>query len=115
MTEQNQQPAHMGGYPPYVPAAYHQNDEIDLKELFIALWNGKVTIIVTTVLFAVVAVVYALTAQQWWSSKAKVTEPQLQNMAAYTRQINKFQSVLANNKDLAMLTDPETLFKPDFR
>lgn len=111
MTEHNQQPTHAGSYTPQFPASHHQSDEIDLMDLFIALWKGKVTIIISTVLFSVVAVVYALTAQQWWSSKAKVTEPQLQNMAAYTRQINKFQSVLANNKDLAMLAKSETLFK----
>lgn len=93
MTEQNQQPAHFGVNPPQLPASYHQNDEIDLKELFVALWNGKVTIIVTTVLFAVVAVAYALTAQQWWSSKAKVTEPQLQDMSAYQQQVKQFQPV----------------------
>lgn len=93
MTEQNPQPAHFGAYPPQVPASYHQNDEIDLKELFVALWNGKVTIIITTVLFAVVAVAYALTAQQWWSSKAKVSSAQLQDMAAYQKQVKQFQPV----------------------
>ncbi len=71
MTEQNQHPSQGGAYPPQVPASYHQNDEIDLKELVIALWNGKVTIIITTVLFAVVAVIYALTAQQWWCCPAR--------------------------------------------
>ncbi|MFV0469663.1 MAG: LPS O-antigen chain length determinant protein WzzB [Dysgonomonas sp.] len=93
MTEQNQQPAHFGGNAPQVPASYHQNDEIDLKELFIALWNGKVTIIVTTVLFALVTVAYALMAQQWWSSKAKVSSAQLQDMAAYQKQVKKFQPI----------------------
>ncbi|PNH80571.1 LPS O-antigen chain length determinant protein WzzB [Vibrio diazotrophicus] len=93
MTEQNQQPTQFGIYPPQVPAAYQQNDEIDLKDLFIALWNGKLTIIITTVLFAVVAVAYALMAQQWWSSKAKVSQPQLQDIAAYQQQVKQFQPI----------------------
>lgn len=93
MTEQNQQPTQMGSYPPQLPASYLQSDEIDLKELFIALWNGKLTIIVTTVLFAVVAVAYALMAQEWWSSKAKVSKPQLQDMAAYQQQVKQFQPI----------------------
>lgn len=92
MTGQNQQPAHSGAYP-QVPASYHQDDEIDLKELFVALWNGKVTIIITTVLFAVAAVAYALMTQQWWSSKAKVSAAQLQDMAAYQQQVKQFQPV----------------------
>lgn len=120
MTEQSQQPAHFGGNAPQVPASYHQNDEIDLKELFIALWNGKVTIIVTTVLFSVVAVAYALMAQQWWSSTAKIAEPQPQDMAAYRQQVKQFQPVfdiyqedgtVLVSEELDDLVDPETLFR----
>jgi LPS O-antigen subunit length determinant protein (WzzB/FepE family) len=120
VTEQSQQPAHFGGNAPQVPASYHQNDEIDLKELFIALWNGKVTIIVTTVLFSVVAVAYALMAQQWWSSTAKIAEPQPQDMAAYRQQVKQFQPVfdiyqedgtVLVSEELDDLVDPETLFR----
>ncbi len=120
MTEQNQRRAQRGGYPPHVPASYHQNDEIDLKELVIALWNGKLTIIITTVLFAVIAVVYALTAQQWWSSKAKIAQPQLQDMSTYQQQVKQFQPVfdiyqedgtVLVSKELNDFVDPEVLFQ----
>ncbi|WP_372171013.1 Wzz/FepE/Etk N-terminal domain-containing protein, partial [Vibrio sp. 10N.222.49.C9] len=37
--------------------AYYQDDEIDLRELFIALWKGKILIVATTFIFAAVAVV----------------------------------------------------------
>ena len=35
-------------------------DEIDLRELFDALWSGKIKIIVITAVFAVASVIYAL-------------------------------------------------------
>lgn len=47
---------------PYPPEYYanQYDDEIDLKELFIALWKGKWLIILTTIVFAAGAVAYAL-------------------------------------------------------
>jgi uncharacterized protein involved in exopolysaccharide biosynthesis len=38
----------------------HYDDEIDLRELFTALWAGKVMIVAITVVFAISAVIYAL-------------------------------------------------------
>lgn len=43
-------------YPPNSPA----DDEIDLKELFSALWQGKWIIIAATTFFAVVSIIYAI-------------------------------------------------------
>nr|WP_253825800.1 Wzz/FepE/Etk N-terminal domain-containing protein [Vibrio sp. RE86] len=80
-------------YSPQVPNSFHNNDEIDLRELFKALWDGKLIIVATTVLFAVGAVLFALNSQEWWSSKAKVTQPQLQDMSAYQQQVKQFQPV----------------------
>lgn len=93
LTEQNKRPAQVGGYPPAVPGSYHQSDEIDLRELFLALWKGKLTIIISTVSFTVIAVAYALMAQQWWSSTAKISQPQLHDMAAYQQQVKQYQPV----------------------
>ncbi|MDW2092037.1 Wzz/FepE/Etk N-terminal domain-containing protein [Vibrio sp. 1865] len=45
-------------YLPYPPQP--ADDEIDLRELFKALWKGKLTIIATTFAFAVGSVLYAL-------------------------------------------------------
>jgi uncharacterized protein involved in exopolysaccharide biosynthesis len=38
----------------------YDDDDIDLRELFAALWSGKLTIIIATVMAAVIAVSYAL-------------------------------------------------------
>lgn len=95
------------------------NDEIDLKELFTALWQGKWWVIGFTILGAALAITYALTAQQWWSSKALVAMPQQQDVAQYRQQVKQFQPVfdiyqddgtVLVSEELDDLVDPEILF-----
>jgi uncharacterized protein involved in exopolysaccharide biosynthesis len=48
-------------YPKQLPPQFAQHDdEIDLKELFLALWKGKWIIVATTFVFAVGAVLFAI-------------------------------------------------------
>ncbi len=107
---------------PSIPAYYvpPKNDEIDLRELFNALWQGKVWIIALTMLCSIVAVIYALTAQEWWSSKARIMEPQIQNFSAYQQQVKQFQPIfdiyqddgtVLVSKSLDSLVDPTILFQ----
>nr|ADF80945.1 chain length determinant protein [Vibrio cholerae] len=77
--------------PQYPHYAYPANDEIDLKELFAALWQGKWLIIMTTLFCSVITIGYALTAQEWWSAKATVSQPQLQNITAYQQAVKRYQ------------------------
>lgn len=77
--------------PQYPNYAYHADDEIDLKELFSALWKGKWLITTTTFLFSLAAIGYALTTQEWWSAKATVSQPQLQNITAYQQAVKRYQ------------------------
>ena len=97
-----------------------RDDEIDLKELFIALWQGKYIIIASTVLCAVIAVFYALYAKQTWTTQAIVTEPQVSDFASYQKLVNDYQpifdvyqedgTVLVSEK-LDDFLDPENLFQ----
>ncbi|WP_346780434.1 Wzz/FepE/Etk N-terminal domain-containing protein [Vibrio sp. 1180_3] len=105
---------------PQIPSFYEQTDEIDLKELFIALWQGKLTIIFTTLVFAVGAITYALTAQEWWSSSAKIAVPQVQNFTEYQSQVKQYQPIfdvyqedgtILVNDFLDGLIDSEILFQ----
>ena len=57
-------------YLPYPPNPQHGDDEIDLLELFKALWKGKWIIIATTFVFAVGAVLYALSIPNIYKSDA---------------------------------------------
>ncbi|MDE1220591.1 Wzz/FepE/Etk N-terminal domain-containing protein [Vibrio aestuarianus] len=111
----NQNPPH-----PQIPSFYEQNDEIDLKELFIALWQGKWIIILTTLVFTIGAITYALTAQEWWSSSAKIAVPQVQDFKNYQSQVKQYQPIFDVYQDdgtilvndfLDRLIEPEALFQ----
>ncbi|WP_114772725.1 LPS O-antigen chain length determinant protein WzzB [Vibrio cholerae] len=106
--------------PQYQHYAYPANDEIDLKELFSALWQGKWLIIMTTLLFSVAAIGYALTSQEWWSAKATVSQPQLQGIASYQQAVKRYQPLfdvyqedgsIIVSEALDLLIDPEVIFK----
>ena len=47
-----------------------QDDEIDLRELFCALWSGKIWIFLSTSICAVLAVVYALSVKPEYEAKS---------------------------------------------
>ncbi|ENM3792736.1 LPS O-antigen chain length determinant protein WzzB [Vibrio cholerae] len=106
--------------PQYPHYAYPANDEIDLKELFAALWQGKWLIIIITLLFSVAAIGYALTAQEWWSAKATVSQPQLQGIASYQQAVKRYQplfdvyqengTIIVSNT-LDSLIDPKLIFQ----
>lgn len=99
---------------------YSANDEFDLRELFKALWDGKLIIILVTTLFAASSIVFALSAQEWWSSNAKITQAQPQNLAEYQQQVKQFQPVfniyqedgtVLVSKELDRLVDSKVLFQ----
>ena len=62
---------------PYPPNyQYHApvsgDDEIDLKELFVAVWQGKWIILLTTIVFAAGGVMFALSQPNTYQSSAKL-------------------------------------------
>ncbi|MGR2962881.1 Wzz/FepE/Etk N-terminal domain-containing protein [Vibrio vulnificus] len=57
-------------YLPYPPQSQSTGDEIDLRELFKALWKGKWIIIATTFVFAIGSVLYALSLPNIYKSDA---------------------------------------------
>lgn len=66
-------------YLPYPPNLQHGNDEIDLRELFKALWKGKWIIIATTFVFAVGAVLYALSLPNIYKADALLAPAESSN------------------------------------
>ena len=79
MTQENQQnpnnqppaPYGPGQYPPnYYNAPYQQDDEIDLRELFGIIWDGKWWIIAITFVFAVASVIYSLSLPDIYKAQA---------------------------------------------
>lgn len=67
-----------------------QNEEIDLFEVLMQLWRGKVVIISVMMLAIILATVYLLVAKQKWTSDAIVTYPDSGQIANY----NNAMSVL---------------------
>ena len=119
MSRQNQ-PLPNNDNLPQTPPSFHNNDEVDLKELAVALWGGKLIIALSAIVFALGAVAYAFTVQEWWSSKAKVIQPQDQDFAAYQNHVKQYQPVfnvfqddgtVLISKELERLTDTKLLFK----
>ncbi|MCP1338559.1 Wzz/FepE/Etk N-terminal domain-containing protein [Idiomarina sp. M1R2S28] len=79
MTQENQQnpnnqppaPYGSGQYPPnYYNAPYPQDDEIDLRELFGIIWDGKWIIIAITFVFAGASVIYSLSLPNIYKAEA---------------------------------------------
>nr|WP_246847446.1 Wzz/FepE/Etk N-terminal domain-containing protein [Vibrio crassostreae] len=88
--------------------------------MFKALWSGKLLIILTSATFAIASICFVLFAQEWWSSQAKITKPQLQDVVAYQQQISQFQPIFNVYQDdgtvlvsseLNTLAKPNVLFK----
>ncbi len=65
--------------PNYLPKPQYGDDEIDLSELFKALWKGKWIIIATTFVFAVGAVLYALSLPNIYKSDALLAPAESSN------------------------------------
>ncbi|EGQ9468866.1 LPS O-antigen length regulator [Vibrio parahaemolyticus] len=66
-------------YLPYPPQSKSTDDEIDLRELFKALWKGKWIIIATTFIFAVGAILYALSLPNIYKSDALLASAESSN------------------------------------
>ncbi|WP_198160130.1 Wzz/FepE/Etk N-terminal domain-containing protein [Photobacterium sp. J15] len=97
-------------------------DEIDLKELVLALWESKLLIAITAIIFGLVALIYAYAVPEVWTSSAKVMPPKINDFYQLSREVNKFQPVLSSqtddvinagnqSSDLTALIQPDELFK----
>jgi uncharacterized protein involved in exopolysaccharide biosynthesis len=63
-------------YPPQYYQPQPADDEIDLKELFLALWKGKWIILLTTIVFAAGGVFYALSLPNIYKAEAVLAPAQ---------------------------------------
>ncbi|MGR5357455.1 LPS O-antigen chain length determinant protein WzzB [Vibrio chagasii] len=79
--------------PESLPTFLSTNDDINLKELLQVLWGGRIAIALITLFFMVSGIAFSLLAQEWWSSNAKITKPQPQDISEYQLQVKQFQPV----------------------
>ena len=75
----------------------HHDDEIDLKELFIALWKGKWIIILLTAVFAVGGVLYALSIPNTYKAEAVLTSANDSKTSGIASQLGGLASLAGIN------------------
>lgn len=114
MSGQIQQSPQDRHYSPHVSSSLKSNDEIDLIELFKALWNGKFIIATTTFLFTVGATLFALNQPNIYQSRASfvvenvfygsrlVSEPKVSPQYLASSELKKIISSLAH-RDASVL------------
>lgn len=66
----------------------HDPEQIDLIDLLVQLWRGKVTIVIAIVIAIVLAVVYLAVAKEKWTSTAIITQPDVGQIATYNNALN---------------------------
>ena len=84
------------------------DDEIDLKELFVSLWEGKFVIALVSMTFFLVAVAYSLLATEKWEAKAVIAQPELSQFKEFEFQVSQYQ-LYVNDKRLDYLIEPELM------
>ncbi|TNH18295.1 chain-length determining protein, partial [Testudinibacter sp. TR-2022] len=71
-------------------------DEIDLLELLRLIWRKKWWVVLSTIIFTVVAAVYAFTAKEEWTSSALVKQPQVSELGNYLSLQNEYANIIQN-------------------
>ena len=69
-------------------------EQIDLIDLVMQLWRGKVTIIASVVIVLILAVVYLFVAKEKWTSTAILAQPDAAQIATYTNALKVLNPVL---------------------
>lgn len=70
------------------------SDEIDFIELCKQLWEGRLAIVVSTLICTAIATVYVLSAQEWWTASVKYIGPNATANQALKTQLIKYEPVM---------------------
>ncbi|AVF76119.1 LPS O-antigen length regulator [Vibrio alginolyticus] len=82
-------------YLPHSPHPKPLDDEIDLRELFGALWKGKWTIIVTTFIFAIGSLLYALSLPNIYKADALLAPAESSNSGGLSKMAGQLGGLAA--------------------
>ncbi|EJG1990338.1 TPA: Wzz/FepE/Etk N-terminal domain-containing protein [Vibrio parahaemolyticus] len=80
---------------PYPLQTQSIDDEIDLRELFKALWKGKWIVIVTTFIFAIGSVLYAISLPNIYKSDALLAPAESSNGGGLSKMAGQFGGLAA--------------------
>ncbi|MGY5745994.1 Wzz/FepE/Etk N-terminal domain-containing protein [Vibrio antiquarius] len=82
-------------YLPYPPQSQSTGDEIDLRELFKALWRGKWVILATTFVFAIGSVLYALSLPNIYKADALLAPSESSSGGSLSKMAGQFGGLAA--------------------
>nr|WP_024965010.1 LPS O-antigen chain length determinant protein WzzB [Pantoea sp. IMH] len=77
---------------------YNKNDELDLIDVVIQLWRGKITIIATVICMMLFGIIYVYTAKEKWTSEAIITQPSAGQVANYNAALNVLYAQFPQDK-----------------
>ncbi|NIY46212.1 LPS O-antigen chain length determinant protein WzzB [Cedecea colo] len=81
-------------------------ESIDLIDLFLQLWRGKITIIACVVLAIIIAVIYLFVAKEKWTSTAVIAQPDAAQVATYNNALNVMNALnVINGSPVLNITD----------
>ncbi len=63
-------------------------EQIDLIDLLVQLWRGKMTIIISVIVAIALAIGYLAVAKEKWTSTAIITQPDVGQIAGYNNAMN---------------------------
>ncbi|HDS9158368.1 TPA: LPS O-antigen chain length determinant protein WzzB [Escherichia coli] len=66
----------------------HDPEQIDLIDLLVQLWRGKMTIIISVIVAIALAIGYLAVAKEKWTSTAIITQPDVGQIAGYNNAMN---------------------------
>lgn len=66
----------------------HDQEQIDLIDLLVQLWRGKMTIIISVIVAIALAIGYLAVAKEKWTSTAIITQPDVGQIAGYNNAMN---------------------------
>ena len=69
----------------YRPKNQHGNDEIDLSELIVLLWKKKFLILLATLIFGSIGLLYAMVSPEQWTANATIYQPKQRDTLALDR------------------------------
>ena len=99
----------------------HYDNEIDIKEVFLTLWDSKLTIVATSCVFILLGLAYSFIATEKWVTNARIAQPELSQYKELQSQVSQFHPIfdeysidlegtLIRNKKLVEFIMPEVLF-----
>ncbi len=77
----------------------YNDDEIDLIELILSIWQKKWWVVLIVVIFAVGSIGYALMAKEQWTSRAEIIAPNIKEMGKYLDTYEKYFSIINQNQN----------------